>query len=420
MRDTSSSFRRRFSQSALRILNSPLAIFVVALLARLRAIQQLLPGNAWRGFYANNESARIAWSVASGFGFSSPWPRTPLLPTAVEPPVYPYLLAGIFKVAGTYSDLSLWLAVELNAVLSALTAVLLLHLGRRVFGSSAGVLAAWIWAIWLYAAVISVRLWESSLSGLLLLCGLLLLVKLADSLQPRRWLLFGALAGFAFLTNTTFLSLFPLFWIWLWLRYRHRRVSCGKLLWSSIGVCALILVPWTVRNYETFRRLMPVRDNLGLELWIGNHEGVTHLHEFSGSFPLIDPGEYNQLGEMRFMETKRELALQFIRQHPAQFLVLCGQRCYSYWTAPDPFTWLPISLLAWMGAIVGLRRRKAGTVPLAIVLLAFPLIYYVTHTWPTYRHPMEPVMVLLAAYAVVSLFALRPSGWNGKSRPGIT
>ena len=111
-----SSFRRRFSQTALRILNSPLAIFIVALLARLRVIQQLVPGNSWRGFYANNESARIAWSVASGFGFSSPWPRTPLLPTAVEPPVYPYLLSGIFKLAGTYSDLSLWLAVELNAV----------------------------------------------------------------------------------------------------------------------------------------------------------------------------------------------------------------------------------------------------------------------------------------------------------------
>jgi 4-amino-4-deoxy-L-arabinose transferase-like glycosyltransferase len=379
-----------------------LAIFFIALLARLRAIQQLLPGNTWRGFYANNESARIAWAVASGFGFSSPWPRTPLLPTAVEPPVYPYLLAGIFKLAGPYSDLSLWLAVELNAVFSALTSVLLLHLGRRVFGPSAGMLAAWIWAIWLYASVVSIRLWESSLSALLLVSGLLLLLKLAESLQFQRWLLFGALAGFAVLNNTTFLSLFPLFWIWLWITYRHRGVSCGKLLWGSVAVCVLVLVPWTIRNYEMFHRLMPVRDNLGLELWIGNHEGVSHLYEFSGSFPLIDPEEYNRMGEMRFMETRREIAIQFIRRHPAQFMRLCGQRCHSYWTAPDPFTWLPISLLAWAGLIACLWRKRAGIVPFAIVLFVFPLIYYVTHTWPTYRHPMEPVMVLLAAYAVAS------------------
>src|ERR1700722_10606140 len=142
-----SLLRRRFSRNVLRILSSPLAIFLVAFVARLRVIQQLVPGNAWPDFYVNNESARIAWAVASGFGFSSPWPRTPLLPTAVEPPIYPYLLAGIFKLAGPYSDLSLWLSVELNAVFSALTAVVLFHLGRRVFGAAAGVLAAWIWAI---------------------------------------------------------------------------------------------------------------------------------------------------------------------------------------------------------------------------------------------------------------------------------
>jgi 4-amino-4-deoxy-L-arabinose transferase-like glycosyltransferase len=396
-------FGRHFSRIVLRVLNSPLAIFLVALLARLRVMQQLLPGNAWRGFYVNNESARIAWAVASGFGFSSPWPRTPLLPTAVEPPIYPYLLAGIFKLAGAYSNLSLWLAVELNVVVSGLTAVLLYHLGRRSFGMSTGVLAAWIWAIWLYPVVVSIRLWESSLSALLLMFGLLLLLKLSDRQRASQWLLFGGLAGFAALTNTTFMSLFPLFWSWLWIAYRRRGVSCGNVLWSSVAACVLVLVPWTVRNYNTFHRLMPLRDNLGLELWIGNHEGVTNLFEFPRSFPLIDPAEYNQLGEVPFMETKRGAAVQFIREHPGNFLRLCGQRCYAYWTAPDPARWLPVSLLAWGGMIVALCRKRTEAVPFAIVLLVFPLIYYITHPWPTYRYPMEPEMLLLAAYAVFSV-----------------
>ncbi len=402
MRDVS-LFRRRFSQIVFRVLNSQSAIFAAALLVRLRVMQQLLPGNAWRGFYVNNESARIAWAIVSGFGFSSPWPRTPLLPTAVEPPVYPYLLAGIFKLAGAYSDLSLWLGVELNAVLSALTAVLLFQFGRRVFGLATGMLTAWIWAIWLYPAVVSIRLWESSLSALLLMLGLLLLLKLEHSTQVRHWLLFGGLAGFAALTNTTFISLFPLFWFWLWLTYRRREVSYGKLLWSSVAVCLLILTPWTIRNYATFHRLIPLRDNLGLELWIGNHEGVTHLYEFSGSFPLIDPAEYNRLGELRFMETKRDVALQFIRQHPSEFLRLCGQRFYAYWSTPDPSRWLPLGLLAWAGAMVGLWRRRPAAIPLLIILLVFPLIYYITHPWPTYRHPMEPEILLLAVYAVLSI-----------------
>jgi len=409
-------FQRRFSRIAFGVLNSPLAIFIVALLARLRVMEQLLPGNAWRGFYANNESARIAWAVASGFGFSSPWPRTPLLPTAVEPPVYPYLLAGIFKLAGAYSDLSLWLAVELNAVFSALTAVLLYHLGRRVFGTSTGMLAAWIWAIWLYPAVVSIRLWESSLSALLLVIALLLLLKVVDSSLTWRWLLFGGLAGFAALTNTTFLSLLPPFWLWLWITHRRRGLSCGKLLWPSVAVSLLILTPWTIRNYATFHRLIPVRDNLELELWIGNHKGVAKLYEFSNTFPLIDPAEYNRLGEIGFMEANRDVALQFIRQHPGGFLRFCGQRCYAYWTTPDPSQWLPISMLAWVGAIIGLWRKQPDAIPFAIVLIMFPLIYYATHTWPTYRHPMEPVMVLLAVYAVLS--ALEPLVWRYRAVDG--
>ncbi len=392
---------RRFSTIAFRILSSPLVIFLVALLARLRVMEQVLPGMAWKGFYVNNESARIAWAVATGSGFSSPWPGTPLLPTAVEPPVYPYLLAGIFKLAGSYSDLSLWLAVSLNALFSALTAVLIFRLGRQVFGASAGVMAAWIWAIWLYPAVVSIRLWESSLSALLLTFAMLLLLKLADAAHTGHWLAFGGLAGFATLTNTTFLSLFPLFWLWLWITQRHRGVSCGKRLWSSVAVCLLVLVPWTIRNYATFHRLMPVRDNLGLELWIGNHEGVANLYEFPESFPLIDPAEYNRLGEIGFMEAKRQVAMQFIRRHPGEFIRLSGQRCYAYWTAPDPAIWLLISVAAWAGMIIGFRRKRLDLIPFAIVLLVFPFIYYITHPWPTYRHPTEPVILLLAVYAVL-------------------
>jgi hypothetical protein len=36
------------------------------------------------------------------------------------------------------------------------------------------------------------------------------------------------------------------------------------------------------------------------------------------------------------------------------------------------------------------------------VIVVFPAIYYVTHTTPRYRHPIDPIIVLLAAYALVS------------------
>ena len=124
----------------------------------------------------------------------------------------------------------------------------------------------------------SIRLWESSLSALLLALGLWLLPKLAESLRLWFWLTFGALAGVAALTNTTLLSVFSFFWVWLWISYRRRELSCKKTLLASVAICALTVLPWTIRNYETFHRLIPMRDNFGLELWIGNHEGEAHLN----------------------------------------------------------------------------------------------------------------------------------------------
>jgi 4-amino-4-deoxy-L-arabinose transferase-like glycosyltransferase len=387
-------------QLVLNLVASPRTVFLVALIARLWVLTQLLPANAWRDFYQYNEPAHIAWSVVSGAGYSSPWANTLATPTAQQPPVYPYLLAGIFKLAGAYSYLSLWIAVGLNAVISALTAVVILGIGKRVFGTPTGVLAAWVWSCWIYEAVVAIRLWESSLSALLLAVGLWLLPKQAGSLRPLLWITFGALAGVAALTNTTLLSVFPFFWLWLWVGYRRRGFSCTRWLVASVVVCVLVLLPWTVRNYATFNRIVPIRDNFGLELWLGNHAGVGHV--FDSDFPILDPSEYNRLGEIRFMDSKRDIALEFIGRNPGTFLRLSARHFFQFWSAPEKSAWLGLSLLAWMGMVLALRRKGLEAVPYALVVLVFPLVYYVTHVFSTYRHPIEPVIVLLAAYLMVS------------------
>src|SRR6266478_1869730 len=51
------------------------------------------------------EMGRVARSLAEGNGFSSPLP-SPTGPTAIVGPVYPLLLALIFKVFGVYSTAS--------------------------------------------------------------------------------------------------------------------------------------------------------------------------------------------------------------------------------------------------------------------------------------------------------------------------
>jgi uncharacterized membrane protein len=370
------------------MVTSSAALFTAALLVRLVVVSQIVPHMQDTEYLDFNEPTRVAWALVSGHGFSSPWRDSPLLPTAVLPPLYPLLIAAIFKVAGAYSAASLWMASSLNALFSACTAVLILKLGVRTLGRAAGILGAWVWAISPYEAVVSARIWESALSGLLLVVILWLSLSLRDTESNSRWLLCGLLGGICALNNPALLPVFGLVVIWCWLP--HARRSSVRGLALCLLACVLTAVPWTVRNYLTFHRLIPVRDNFGLELWQGNHQ---------------DPGDFTdftQLGEIGFMDARRRAALDFIAANPGEFLRRSGVRFFRFWSNPQGSIWFLASGLAWLGAVLVLYRKREAAVPLVIALLAFPLVYYITHPGVTYRHPIEPEILLLGSYAVVT------------------
>src|ERR1700733_4460804 len=68
------------------------------------------------------EMGSIGAAIASGHGFSNPFgPATG--PTAWEPPLYPYLVAGVFRVFGIYSRASAFVLLTVNSVFSALTCI---------------------------------------------------------------------------------------------------------------------------------------------------------------------------------------------------------------------------------------------------------------------------------------------------------
>jgi hypothetical protein len=60
------------------------------------------------------------------------------------------------------------------------------------------------------------------------------------------------------------------------------------------------------------------------------------------------------------------------------------------------------SILAFMGLVIGWRRQLPGIVLFTILLVFPPLPYYLTHGENRYRHPIEPEIMLLAAYTLVT------------------
>ncbi len=103
-----------------------------------------------------------------GRGFGSPLFED-TGPTAWMTPVYPYLVAGVFKLFGTYTKLSAIVLFSLNAFMSALACVLVFLIARISFGDRVAKWSGWAWAFCPYAIYFPVeRIWETWLATLLL------------------------------------------------------------------------------------------------------------------------------------------------------------------------------------------------------------------------------------------------------------
>src|ERR1700693_1322396 len=68
------------------------------------------------------EMGRIGRALAQGQGFSNPFHGV-TGPTAWEPPLYPFLIVGVFKLFGVYSKTSAIVLLSINSIFSALTCI---------------------------------------------------------------------------------------------------------------------------------------------------------------------------------------------------------------------------------------------------------------------------------------------------------
>jgi 4-amino-4-deoxy-L-arabinose transferase-like glycosyltransferase len=396
------------------------SIVFIVLIALLLRVAVITVGHTYRitprrdHFQFGWEMGRLARSVASGQGFSSPT-DLPTGPSAWAPPVYPYLLALIFKQFGVYSALSAWVILTFNSVFAGLTCLTLYHIARRIYDIPVARAAAWTWAVFPYAIYWPVRVvWETSLTTFLLSLALVLTLRLAEeSASLRLWVLFGALWGVIALTNPALLSMLPLGLLWLRYRMPHRDQQLLGVA-SCVLTAALVVSPWLLRNYQVFGQFVFVRDNLPLEMYEANNDqsrGLWTRNEHPGNNPEA-MRRFQQLGELGFMAEKRQEVRQFIREHPGRFLKFSVERAVYFWIAPPQATMLAgydlvISrhtnffmgaAFAFAGLWLTIRNRKRGAFLLACPLLVYPLPYYLVNPFPRYKHPIEPEMILLIVY----------------------
>lgn len=360
------------------------------------------------------EPGNIAYSLSAGKGFSSPF-RADTGPTAWTTPVYPLLVAGIFRWFGVYTFPSYVAAVLLNTFFSTLASVPLFFSGRRIGGAGVAAVAAWLWAVFPNAILFTVSIWDVSLSALLVATILWATLALPTSRGWRPWLAYGLLWGLASMTNATLLLLLPC--LLGWLVYSTRRLAPAAL---ALGIAILCCVPWTIRNYAVFHAFIPLRSVMGLQLWMGNNEQTQGrwagaLHPIDNS---ADRERYVQLGEVEYMEEKKREALRFMLADPRREAGLIANRFVVFWSGGSQHPLgdflksyslqfrglLLFNVLGAIGALAGIvalmRERSQFTFPAMIFPIVYPLAAYLTLASARYRLPIDPSVFALTAVAI--------------------
>lgn len=392
-------------------------IVAVALILR---VGWIILGHTYKFKAADNnfgfgwEMGRIGASLASGRGFSSPFgPQTG--PTAWEPPLYPHLVAAVFLVFGTYTKASAFVLLTINSACSALTCIPIFLIGRRMFSEKVAVGSAWAWALLPNVMYWCTKwVWETSLSALLLA----LLLWLALTLEERDgwlpWVQFGLLWGIAALNSTVLIAFLPAAGLWAW----YRRAKRGKKSLAGVALASTVffacITPWLVRDYQTFGKLIFIRDNFGAELRLGNGPGadgtwMEYLHPTQDVYAL---GQYEEMGELAYIALRKQQALEYIRTDYARFAALCGKRFVYFWAAPPKATqpwwmnpaknslFLASSVLTFWGLGRALRLRKPGAWLMLWLILLYPAVYYIVYPSPRYRVPIEPEMTILCVFVL--------------------
>jgi 4-amino-4-deoxy-L-arabinose transferase-like glycosyltransferase len=365
------------------------------------------------------EQGNVARALLAGQGFGSPFLSTQ--PSAIMPPVYPLIVAVFFHFFGIHTVASIFAAHAFNCLLSALACIPVFLMAERSFGERAGWWAAWGWAFSPYGIYFAAA-WAWS-THLLLLC-LCWLLYLAQDLErsPRLglWAGFGLLAGFAGLTEPSVLVVVPfLLGLAAW-----RLAGSGSrwLLPASVAALALAatLSPWLIRNAVVFHRFIPIRDSMGLELWMGNN-GQNLRWTSDDLHPLHDMNELAEYraGELAYMDHKAREAKAYIHDHPGWYAWMCVRRGVYLWTgfwsfdraylaeeptdpANIPFATC-LTLLGILGVWLAWKKRPFECIRYGGVLFLFPVMYYFTHPEPYHMRPLDPLLIILGCYAILSL-----------------
>lgn len=405
-----------------------LGIFVLALLVRLAWVVTL-GGLTWSD---EMEFADIARHLVAGDGFvSSSYRANPVLPA---------YLAAVFSIFGE----NLLAARVGQALFGALTCILVAATAEALLGSSVGILSGVLLALYLPHIYLSGVFYVECLFTMLIALSVYVAVR---SLDPQRSLLLSDAVGVIFavtaLTRPVFLVSVPVLCAVLFCVDRRplaRRVAASGVLLAAF---AFTILPWAIRNYRTFGKVIPISTGFGTKLWQGNNEisgGDENDRELYWFSPIwrqrlegLPPADRLAI-ERRYAEIDHRVgelqrktgdqyiasdtvllpvALEYMRTHSRRTFGLFARKLATLFL---PFSrtitentdtsarnrilaavsYLPVLALAIAGMWLGVHERRELAVLYALII-SNAGAYGVLNACTRFRLPLDPYLIVFAS-----------------------
>ena len=349
----------------------------------------------------------------------------PGVPSAYTQPLYGWFLAGLYWPFGRS-----WLAVGIAQILIAvITALVVFAIGARLRSPGVGLVAATIATLHPYVVWHDVHLNREVLDGL----ALALLALCALAAYERRSLPLaaatGAIAGVAILGNARLLLLPIAIAVYVaWRSPFGQALTAAALV---IGMAAVVVAPWVVRNKVQVGCYAITTDSRAL--WKANNENTRGVLDHGGwiddvpALPGAPPwpeyaadltlaGKPTTVDECAQMRLYRDEVVDFWREHPGEKGLLTIQATRMLWS-PVPResdesgsgtarlarkTIEPAFVIAlYTLAVVGLFVAPLHFVGLALLMVGYNTVAAMVFAGTArYRAPWDFLLAILAAFAL--------------------
>ena len=371
-----------------------------------------------------------ARSIAAGEGYSETIAHG--RPTAFRPPGYPYVLAGVYRVAGVEHaprEERVRAARVAGAIIGALIVGLVGVLAAQLWGRRVALIAAALAAVYVPLITVGSSVMSEPLFVVFMLAAIIAAVAYRRSPGRYRFAaLAGLLAGLAILTRANGAVLLLPLGVAVWdARPRLSRAALGPPA-VLVAVAFLTVAPWTVRNAVVLDSFIPVSTQLGSSL-AGTYNDQARTDE-------VDPASWRSIKHVPAFadvwrrirsipepEAERRLraaARDYIADHPtyvaevgfwntARMLDLAGLRrsrataatvgIEHQWAERGVVCFWLFAALAIAGALTRRARATPRFVWAVPALLLASVVFLAVET-PRYRTPIDPFIVLLAALAL--------------------